>query len=86
MRILCRLQAEWCDSEMSAIHLCAVELSTIFSRDYHQATDEPQYINYDLTARVARFVHDVAQAAANRPERLAVLPIEEQDPAARCGG
>lgn len=56
-----------------------------YSRDYHQATDEPQYINYDLSARVARFVHDVAMTAANRPTRLAVLPIEEQDPAARCG-
>lgn len=63
-----------------------IYFSTGYSRDYHQATDEPQYINYDLTARVARFVHDVAQTAANRPERLRVLPIEEQDPAARCGG
>ena len=41
-----------------------IYFSTGYSRDYHQATDEPQYINYDLTARVARFVHDVAQAAA----------------------
>ena len=75
-----------CDSETCAIQLSAAELSTGYSRYYHQATDEPQYINYDLTARAARFVHDVAQAAANRTERLAVLPIEEQDPAARCGG
>ncbi len=59
--------------------------STGYSRDYHQATDEPQYINYDLSARVARFVHDVALTAANRPERLKVLPREQQDPAARCG-
>ncbi len=60
--------------------------STGYSRDYHQATDEPQYINYDLSARVARFVHDIALAAANRPERLQVLPRDQQDPAARCGG
>ena len=60
--------------------------STGYSRDYHQLTDEPQYINYDLSARVARFVHDIAYAIADRPERLAVLPIEEQDPQARCGG
>lgn len=60
--------------------------STGYSRDYHQATDEPQYINYDLSARVARFVHDIALTAANRPERLQVLPRDQQDPAARCGG
>jgi hypothetical protein len=57
-----------------------------YSRDYHMPTDEPQYINYDLGARVARFVHDIALGIANRPERLAVLPRDQQDPAARCGG
>lgn len=60
--------------------------STGYSRDYHQATDEPQYINYEQSARVARFVHDIALNVANRPERLPVLPREQQDPAARCGG
>lgn len=60
--------------------------STGYSRDYHQLTDEPQYINYDLSARVARFVHDIAHTIANRPERLKLLPPEEQDPQARCGG
>ncbi len=59
--------------------------STGYSRDYHQATDEPQYINYDQSARVARFVHDIVQAVANRAARLPVLPREQQDPAARCG-
>jgi hypothetical protein len=56
-----------------------------YSRDYHQPTDEPQYINYDQSARVARFVHDIALTVANRPVRLSVLPWAEQDPAARCG-
>ena len=60
--------------------------STGYSRDYHQLTDEPRYINYDQSARVARFVHDIALTVANRPERLALLPPEEQDPQARCGG
>ncbi len=59
--------------------------STGYSRDYHQATDEPQYINYDQSARVGRFIHDIVQAVANRAERLPVLPREQQDPAARCG-
>ena len=30
--------------------------------DYHQVTDEPQYIDYDHMARVASLVHDVARA------------------------
>lgn len=55
-----------------------------YSRDYHMPTDEPQYINYDQTGRVARFVHDIVLTVANRPVRLAVLPWEQQDPAARC--
>ena len=59
--------------------------STGYSRDYHQATDEPQYINYDQSARVGRFIHDIVRAVANRAERLPVLPREQQDPAARCG-
>jgi hypothetical protein len=56
-----------------------------YSRDYHQPTDEPQYINYDQSARVARFVHDIVLMVANRPTRPAVLPWEQQDPTARCG-
>jgi hypothetical protein len=60
--------------------------STGYSRDYHQLTDEPQYINYDQSARVARFIHDIVYAVADRPERLAILPADQQDPAARCGG
>ncbi len=55
-----------------------------YSRDYHQPTDEPQYINYEQSARVARFVHDIVLTVANRPTRPAVLPWDEQDPAARC--
>jgi hypothetical protein len=58
--------------------------STGYSIDYHQATDEPQYIDYDKSARVGRFVHEIMTAVANRPNRLAVLPLEERDLSARC--
>jgi hypothetical protein len=37
-----------------------------YHTDYHQVTDEPQYIDYEHMARVAQFVHDVAQAIADR--------------------
>jgi hypothetical protein len=33
--------------------------STGYSVDYHMATDEPQYIDYDKSARVGRFVHEI---------------------------
>ncbi|HSU16496.1 M28 family peptidase [Longimicrobium sp.] len=51
--------------------------------DYHQPTDEPQYIDYDHMARVGAFVRDIALAVANRPERL-VVDGPRQDPNAPC--
>lgn len=33
--------------------------------DYHQATDEPQYIDYEHLAKVTRFIKDVAVKVAN---------------------
>jgi hypothetical protein len=58
--------------------------STGYSIDYHQATDEPQYIDYDHSARVGRFVHEIMSAVANRPTRLRVLPPEERDMSSQC--
>jgi Zn-dependent M28 family amino/carboxypeptidase len=40
--------------------------------DYHQVTDEPQYIDYDHMAQVARLVHDAAWKIANLEHRIAV--------------
>jgi hypothetical protein len=60
--------------------------STGYSIDYHMPTDEPQYIDYDHSARVGRFVHEIMSTVANRPTRLRVLPPAEQDQSARCGG
>jgi len=40
-----------------------------YARDYHQPTDEPQYIDYDHSARLGRFIHDVMTAVANRKDR-----------------
>jgi hypothetical protein len=38
-------------------------------RDYHQVSDEAQYIEYDALSRVAGFVHDVAAALADRNDK-----------------
>jgi hypothetical protein len=57
--------------------------STGYAPDYHQATDEPQYIDYEHSARLGRFVHDVMAAIANRRDRLV---IDGPDPAyPSCG-
>jgi hypothetical protein len=51
--------------------------------DYHQVTDEPQYIDYEHMARVATFVEDVAVHVANLDHRL-VVDHPRPDPAAPC--
>jgi hypothetical protein len=58
--------------------------STGYSVDYHMATDEPQYIDYDKSARLGRFVHEIMLTVAQRPERLRILPMEERDLSAQC--
>lgn len=57
--------------------------STGYSQDYHQLTDEPQYIEYDHSARLARFIHDVMMAIAQRPDRPAIAGPDPSYPS--CG-
>jgi Zn-dependent M28 family amino/carboxypeptidase len=40
--------------------------------DYHQLTDEPQYIDYEHMRRVAQLVHDVALRVGNLDHRVVV--------------
>lgn len=54
-----------------------------YAQDYHQPTDEPQYIQYDHAARLARFIHDVMTAIANRKDRLAITGPDVEYPS--CG-
>jgi hypothetical protein len=51
--------------------------------DYHQLTDEPEYINYPHLASVASFVADVATTVANLDHRV-VVDKPKPDPLARC--
>ena len=51
--------------------------------DYHQVTDEPQYIDYPHMARVAQLVASVALRAANLDHRVAV-DKPKPDPAGAC--
>ena len=52
--------------------------------DYHQVTDEPQYISYRDLARVSRMVHDAAMSIANAEERPALDAPKPTDPNAPC--
>jgi hypothetical protein len=40
--------------------------------DYHQVTDEPQYIDYPHYTRITSYLNDLVLALADRPERPAV--------------
>ena len=52
-------------------------------RDYHEVTDEPQYMDYEKMARVARFVGDVALRVANLDHRV-VVDHPKPDPEGTC--
>jgi hypothetical protein len=51
--------------------------------DYHQVTDEPQYIDYPHYANITGLVHDIAVDVANRINRPTV-DKPKPDPAAAC--
>jgi hypothetical protein len=51
--------------------------------DYHQVTDEPQYIDYNRMAQVATLVHDAAVKVANLDHRV-IVDKPKPDPKARC--
>ena len=51
--------------------------------DYHQVTDEPQYIDYDRMARVAQYVADLATRIANLDHRP-VVDKPKPDPKGQC--
>ncbi|MBX6364699.1 MAG: M28 family peptidase [Gemmatimonadetes bacterium] len=51
--------------------------------DYHQLTDEPEYLNYPHMAKIANFIGDVALALANRDERP-LVDHPKPDPQGAC--
>ena len=51
--------------------------------DYHQVTDEPQYIDYTHLAEIARYVQDAATTVANLDHRV-VVDKPKPDPKGRC--
>ena len=51
--------------------------------DYHQVTDEPQYIDYDRMASVDKLVFDIAEKVANLDHRV-VVDKPKPDPMGNC--
>ena len=51
--------------------------------DYHQVTDEPQYIDYEHMRKVAQLVHDVALRVGNLDHRV-VVDKPKPDPRGAC--
>ena len=52
--------------------------------DYHQVTDEPEYIQYEHMARVDKLVFDIAVRVADLDHRVAVDKAKPDSPFARC--
>ncbi|MGE5803761.1 MAG: M28 family peptidase [Gemmatimonadota bacterium] len=57
--------------------------STGSHRDYHQVTDEPQYIDYQKLANVSQFVYDIAVAVANLDHPV-VVDKPKPNPRGNC--
>lgn len=56
---------------------------TSVHRDYHQVTDEPQYIDYNHYSRIVNLVHDIADRVANLDHRP-VVDKPRPDPHGTC--
>src|SRR5688500_3501270 len=52
--------------------------------DYHQVTDEPQYLNYPNYARLTNYIRDLTLAIAERPTGFALNGPKPTDPNAPC--
>ncbi len=54
-----------------------------YSPDYHMVSDEPQYVDYDHSLKIATFVRDIVVSSANRRVRY-VVDGPRQDPRQPC--
>jgi hypothetical protein len=52
--------------------------------DYHQVTDEPEYIQYEHMARVDKLVFDIAVKVGDLDHRVVVDKAKPDSPFARC--
>ena len=79
-RIYCRSD----HAEYARYGIPVTFFTTGLHMDYHQLTDEPQYIDYTHMAHVTQLVHDVALRVANLNHRVVVDKAKPADPRAGC--
>jgi hypothetical protein len=79
-RIYCRSD----HAEYARYGIPVTFFTTGLHMDYHQLTDEPQYIDYAHMARVTQLVYDVAARVANLNHRVALDKPKPTDPRAAC--
>jgi hypothetical protein len=70
-------------TEYARFGIPIIFVTTDLHEDYHQLTDEPQYIDYAKLSRVASFVYDLALRVANLDHRL-LVDHPKPDPTAPC--
>ena len=51
--------------------------------DYHQVTDEPQYLDYPHYTRITRYLHDLVTAIADRDARIRMDAMRTRSPGQR---
>jgi hypothetical protein len=69
--------------EYARFGIPVVFFTTGVHSDYHQVTDEPEYIDYDHMSRIAAFIEDVALHVANLDHRV-VVDHAKPDPRGAC--
>jgi hypothetical protein len=79
-RIYCRSD----HAEYARYGIPVTFFTTGLHMDYHQLTDEPQYIDYTHMAHVTQLVHDVALRVANLGHRVVVDKPKPTNPRAAC--
>ena len=58
-------------------------MSTGGHADYHEMTDEVEFIDFDKLSKVSRFVHELAVAVGNAPARP-LVDKPKPDPRGQC--
>jgi hypothetical protein len=69
--------------EYARYNIPIIFFTTGLHSDYHQVTDEPEYIDYDHMARVDNYIEDLAEHVANMDHRP-VVDGPHMDPHGSC--
>ncbi|MDB5068927.1 MAG: peptidase [Candidatus Eremiobacteraeota bacterium] len=80
-------EGDWCRADhysYARFGIPAAAFSTSYHGDYHQVTDEAEYLDYPHLASIAGFVGDIAATVANLDQRPVLDKPKPANPFARC--